>query len=171
MNPGITIKDFEKSRLHLQHLLNEALQNIDLAIYDPWLKFIFEKEVKDMVQAEHRKKFPDIPIYFNFSIYIATQTIEYGIQRYYHPFSQHKYLGCVQDIYRKDENNKPLLVDCYYSSLYESFSEPRIIVRYGHAKKETFEGAMSAATQFYQGADTALAKGYQLALEAGYVKQ
>lgn len=170
MNKGITIQDFEKAREYLEELVQLSLSQIEIGIYDPWLKYLFEEETKKMIKHEYEKKYPDIPIYFNFSIYLAAQTIEYSVQRYYHPFSQHKYLGCVQDPKKTKSQRKPFLVDCYYSSLYETFGEPRLIVRYGHGKKEVDEGAMSAATQFYQGADTAMAKAYQLALEAGYIR-
>jgi hypothetical protein len=122
-----------------------------------------------MIESQFKIKYPDINVYFSFSIYLSAQTIEYSVQKYYHPFSQHIFLGSIQDTKRGKGKKKPFLVDCYYSTLYEPFGEPRIIVRYGDSKKECEEGANSAAEQFYRGMDTSLAKGYQLAIEAGYV--
>ena len=164
------IKDFTEARDYMDNLVIETLKTLEVGIYDVWLKFIFEKEVKAMVISEFKKKYPEIDVYFSFSIYLSAQTIEYSVQHYYHPFSQHKYLGSLRDPKRSRGKKKPYLVDCYYSSLYEAFGEPRVIVRHGHGKKDYDEGASSAAEQFYQGFETTLAKAYQLALEAGYVK-
>jgi len=165
-----SIEYFQEAREYMDNLVIETLQTLEIGIYDIWLKFIFEKEVKDMLMTQFKKKYPETRVYFSFSIYLAAQTIEYSVQHYYHPFSQHKYLGSLRDPKRSRGKKEPYLVDCYYSTLYEAFGEPRLIVRYGHGKKEYDEGATSAAEQFYQGFETTLAKAYQLALEAGYVK-
>lgn len=169
MKKSISIKEFKKARNYMDKLVIDTLRTLEAAIYDPWLKFIFEKETKAMIENQYKAKYPDINVYFSFSIYLSAQTIEYSVQKYYHPFSQHIFLGSIHDPKRGKGKKKPFLIDCYYSSLYEPFGEPRIIVRYGDLKKECEEGANSAAEQFYRGLDTPLAKGYQMAMEAGYV--
>ena len=166
----VSLKDFEKARNYLENTLIDSLQNLEIGIYDPWLKHIFEEGLRNEIKKQFKATFPDISVNFSFSIYLASQTIEYSVQHYHHPFSSHIFLGTVQDKKRKDKDGKLIMVDCYYSSLYESFGEPRIIIRHGHGKKDYEEGAMSAAEQFYNGLDTNLAKGYQLAVEAGYVR-
>jgi hypothetical protein len=169
MKPAVSINTFQKAREHMECLVLDTMQNLEIAIYDPVLKFIFEKETKRLIYNQFKLEYPDVDVKFQFSIYLSTQTIEYSVQRFYHPFSSHIFLGSVRDPNRGKGQKKPFLVDCYYSSLYECFGEPRIIVRHGNAKKEMVEGAESAARQFYAGMDTNLAKGYQLALEAGYI--
>jgi hypothetical protein len=169
MNPAVSIKDFQKARERMEMIVLETMQNLEVAIYDPMLKFIFEKEVRNLIHQQFKTEHPDIDVKFQFSIYLSTQMIEYSVQQFYHPFSSHIFLGSIRDPSRGKGQEKPFLVDCYYSSLYECFGEPRIIVRHGNAKKEMTEGAESAARQFYSGMDTNLAKGYQLAIEAGYI--
>lgn len=169
MKKSTSIKEFKEARDYMEELVFDTLQTLEVAIYDPWLKLLFENETKAMIASQFKAKYPDINIYFSFSIYLSAQTIEYSVQRYYHPFSQHIFLGSIHDLKRGKGKKKPFLVDCYYSALYEPFGEPRIIVRYGDAKKEFEEGANSAAEQFFRGLDTCLAKGYQMAMEAGYV--
>lgn len=170
MNAGITIKDFIKARDYMENIVVDGLTKLEVVIYDPWLKFVFEKEFKEMITALYKLRYPDIPVSFIFSVYIAAQTIEYSVQRYYHPFSQHIFLGSVNDTKKTGKNKQTTLVDCYYSTLYETFGEPRFLLRYGHGKKEMEEGSLNAASQFYNGEDTAMAKAYRLAMEAGYVK-
>jgi hypothetical protein len=170
MKPAITIEQFKEARKYMSELVPETLANLEIGIYDVWLKYLFEEETKRMIRTQFKAKYPDIDVMFSFSIYLSQQTIEYSVQRYYHPYSQHIFLGSVRDKSKERGDDDPYLVDCYYSRLYEAMGEPRVIVRHGHAKKECNEGAMSAAEQFYQGFDTTLAKAYQLALEAGYVK-
>lgn len=170
MKKTINIKDFEVARNYMEELVVESMHNMELGIYDPWLKYLFENEVKSLINSQFKKKYPDTSVDFNFTIYLSAQTIEYSVQRFYHPFSQHIFLGSIRDPKRGKGKSKPFLVDCYYSKLYEPFGEPRILVRYGHVKKEMEEGATSAAEQYYKGFDTMLAKGYQLALESGYAK-
>ena len=167
---AFSLKSFEEARNYLEKTVVDSLTNLEIGIYDPWLKYIFERELKRNIQNHLKKKYPDVMVNFSFSIYISSQTIEYSVQNYYHPYSMHIYLGSVRDPKKTRDDSEPFLVDCYYSSLYEPFGEPRIIVRYGHGKKEYEEGATSAAEQFYSGLDTVLAKGYQLAMEAGYIR-
>jgi hypothetical protein len=169
MIKSISLKDFKKARDYMDEIVVETITNMEVGIYDPWLKMIFEKEMKAIINTQFKSKYPDIEIFFNFSVYLSSQTIEYSVQHYYHPFSQHVFLGSLYDTKIKRGEEKPQLVDCYYSSLYETFGEPRVIIRYGHEKKEADEGAANAAEQFYMGLDTMLAKAYQMALEAGYV--
>jgi hypothetical protein len=169
MKKAVSIKQFKEARDYMDNLVVDTLQSLEVAIYDPWLKLLFEKETKALIASQFKDKYPDINIYFSFSIYLSAQTIEYSVQRHYHPYSQHIFLGSIHDPKRGKGKKKPFLVDCYYSALYEPFGEPRIIVRYGDGKKEYDEGTLSAAEQFFRGLDTPLAKGYQLALEAGYV--
>ena len=168
MNKAVTIKDFEIARNHMEDLVIEVMQNMEIGIYDPWLKHLFEAETRNMIQKEFQRKYPDIPVDFKFTIYLAAQTIEYSVQRYIHPFSQHIFLGSIIDHNRGRGQKEPFLVDCYYSKLYEPMGEPRVIVRYGHLRKEMDEGAMMAAEQYYKGLDTTMAKAYQLAVESGY---
>ena len=170
MKTVVSIKDFEIARDYLEGLVQETMENMEIGIYDPWLKYLFETEVKSLIYHEYNRKYPDIHIDFKFTIYLAAQTIEYSVQRYLHPFSQHIFLGTIRDEQKRKRRPEPILVDCYYSKLYEPFGEPRIIVRHGHAKKEMEEGATSAAQQYYNGLDTILAKGYQLAVECGYAR-
>ncbi len=170
MKIELAYKKFEEARNYMDKLLVDIITNMDVGIYDPWLKHLFEVETSKLVQCEFKKKYPDAMVNFSFSVYLSSQTIEYSVQHYYHPFSMHKFLGSIRDHSRERGNKNPVLVDCYYSSLYEVFDEPRILVRYGHEKKEIEEGTISAAQEFYRGSDSVLAKAYQLALEAGYVK-
>jgi hypothetical protein len=167
-----TYKNFEKARNYMEKILVDSIQNLEIGIYDPLLKYIFEKELKKVLTREFNKKFPDINVNFCFQVYLSSQMIEYSVQRYYHPYSMHIFLGSIRDAEReKGSNIRPYLVDCYYSSLYETFGEPRIIVRYGHDPKDMIEGGMNAAEEFFRGLSTPLAKGYQLAMEAGYARQ
>lgn len=171
MNKSISIAEFKEARDYMEGIVKDRLNNLEIGIYDPWLKFIFEKDLKNSILQQFNEKYPELHIYFNFNIYLSAQIIEFSVQKFYHPFSTHKYLGCIKDPKRSKRQSEAFLVDCYYSNLYETFGEPRILIRYGDARKEMDEGAMSAAEQFYQGLDTAMAKGYQLALEAGYIRQ
>lgn len=170
MNKAISVEQFKEARNYMRDVVVETLTNLEIGIYDVWLKYLFEQEIRNVITKQCQAKFPDIDVLFSFTVYLSSQTIEYSVQRYYHPYSQHIFLGSVRDKSKEKQGDEPYLVDCYYSRLYEPFGEPRVIVRHGHAKKECNEGAMSAAEQFYQGFDTTLAKAYQLALEAGYVK-
>jgi len=170
MDKSVSIAKFEEAREYMDGLLVDIISNMDVGIYDPWLKHIFESEVSKLVQYEFKKKYPDVMVKFSFSVYLSAQTIEYSVQHFYHPFSMHKFLGSIRDHSREQGKKEPFLVDCYYSSLYEVFGEPRILVRYGHEKKDVEEGAISVAQEFYRGSDSMLAKAYQLALEAGYVQ-
>jgi hypothetical protein len=169
MDNSISIKQFKEARVYMEKLVTSTLETMDIGIYDPWLKHIFEKELIEMINNQFKDKYPDITIYFNFTIYISDQTIEYSVQNYFHPFSQHKYLGSLRNSQKKDGRSD--IVDCYYSNLYESFGEARIILRNGHIKKQMTEAGGSAAEQYYRGLDTMMARGYQLALEYGYVKE
>lgn len=155
----------------MEAILIESIKELEIGIYDPLLKHVFEVELKKMLTREFNKDFPDVNVNFCFQVYLSSQTIEYSVQRYYHPYSMHVFLGSVRDQDReKKSGKKPFLVDCYYSALYETFGEPRIIIRYGHDPKSMNEGGMKAAEEFFQGLNTPLAKGYQLALEAGYTR-
>ncbi len=170
MKKSVSVKDFEKARDHMEELVHQTMVNLEIGIYDPWLKYLFEQEIRNTIRKQFEMDYPDIQVDFNFSIILSAQVIEYSVQHFYHPFTTHIFLGSVRDTRRSQGQKDPFLVDCYYSSLYEAFGEPRIIIRYGHAKKEYDEGSMSAAHQFYNGKDTPMAKGYQLAVEAGYIK-
>lgn len=170
MDRSVSIKDFEQARDHMEELVLQTMTNLEIGIYDPWLKYIFEVGVRNLINCQFKLDHPNVDVDFTFNIYLSAQVIEFSVQHFYHPFSTHIFLGSVRDPERSKGQKDPYLVDCYYSRLYESFGEPRIIVRYGHAKKEMEEGAMSAAQEFYNGYDTVMAKAYQLAMEAGYVK-
>jgi hypothetical protein len=170
MKKSVSIKDFVTARDHMEDLVIDTMNGMEIGIYDPWLKHIFEVGVKNMINNEFKTKYPDIDVSFNFTIYLSAQTIEYSVQRYYHPFSQHIFLGSIRDSIKGKGLKEPYLVDCYYSTLYEGMGEPRLIVRYGHIKKEMEEGAGSVADQYYQGVETTLTKAYQLAIEGGYVR-
>jgi len=166
MDMSVSIAQFEEAREYMADLVVKTLQSMEIGIYDPWLKHIFEQEIKSSIKRQFSEKYPGVDVNFNFTIYLSSQTIEYSVQRYYHPFSEHKYLGSIMDSAKKDK-----LVDCYYSNLYETFGEPRIIVRDGHSRTEMKEAGASAADQYYKGLETNIAKGYQLALESGYVRE
>jgi hypothetical protein len=170
MKKSVSVKDFTTARDHMEYLVVDTMNKMELGIYDPWLKYLFEVEVKNMINNEFKTKYPGIDVSFNFSVHILEHTIEYSVQRYYHPFSQHIFMGSIRDPIRGRGLKEPYLVDCYYSTLYEAMGEPRIIVRYGHTKKEMEEGGGSVAHQFYNGVDNILTKAYQLAIECGYVQ-
>ncbi len=171
MDKSVSIKKFEEARDYMEDLVFETMTNLEIGIYDPWLKILFEREVRRVIQRQFKMEYPKIDVDFNFSIILAAQIIEFSVQHFYHPFTTHIFLGSVADKKKTTDSKNPYLVDCYYSRLYEAFGEPRIIIRYGHAKKEYEEGSMIAAEQFYHGADTPMAKAYQLAMEAGYVRK
>jgi hypothetical protein len=167
-----TAKDFKKARDYMEKILTHTIKQLEIGIYDPLLKYVFEEELKKMLTRQFKSKYPDFSVNFSFQIYLAEQIIEYSVQRFYHPFSMHTFLGSVRDRNRERNSTiKPFLVDCYYSSLYEVFGEPRIIVRYGHGRNEMCEAGMGAAEEFFKGLNTPLAQGYQLAIEAGYIKK
>lgn len=166
MDKSVSITEFEEAREYMADLVVDTLQNMEIGIYDPWLKHIFEEEIKASIKRRFEEKYPGVYVQFHFTIYLTSQMIEYSVQRYYHPFSEHKYLGSIMDTTKKDK-----LIDCYYSNLYETFGEPRIIIRDGHIRSEMKEAGASAAEQYYRGMETNIAKGYQLALENGYVRE
>lgn len=170
MDKSVSIKDFVTARNYMEEIVVATITSIDIGIYDAWIKHLFEAEVKNLINKQFKDKYPDIDVFFNFNVYISAQSIEYSVQRYYHPFSQHIFLGSVTDSIKKGRKTESVLVDCYYSTLYEAMGEPRVIVRYGHAKTEMKEGGGSVAQQFYSGMNNSLTKAYQLAIECGYVQ-
>lgn len=163
---------FADARNHMENLLLDTITKLEIGIFDPWLKHLFEEEVKNMVRHRFEEDFPEIPVNFRFSMYMSTETIEYSVQKFYHPFSSHIFLGSIRDHERERaaRQKEPFLVDCYYSKIYEAIDEPRVIVRFGHNKKDMIEGGFKAAQEFHSGFNTPLANAYQMAVEAGYIR-
>lgn len=165
-------EQFIKARDCLESILIDIISELNIAIFDPWIKYIFEQDIKKLVYARFKEDYPETKVNFEFSVYLTAQTIEYSVQRFFHPFTHHKFLGTIRDPERERilKLKEPCMVDCYYNSMYEAFDEPRVIVRFGHNKKDVIDGGRRAANEFFSGLNTSLATAFQLAIEAGYIQ-
>ena len=71
MNRSVSIKDFEKARDHMEELVHQTMVNLEIGIYDPWLKYLFEQGIRDTIRQQFKLDYPDISVDFNFSIILS----------------------------------------------------------------------------------------------------
>lgn len=161
-------KDIEQYiyiRDKLMQRLQTSMEVYASGMWDPACRYVFIKELQQLMTRELSREFPDFPVSYLPKIKIKVDDsifyIEAGVQAYLNKTKDLMFLGNVE--------HDGVMYDLYCRDSWDPYFSHVFYARYGHEDDAFDKGSKEPAAEYMMGMVTPLSMAYGFAVDEGYI--
>jgi len=159
------IEEYIQIRDSLTYQLQSMMEVYMTGLWNPLMRYVIVKELKELIIRELSREFPDFPIQYLPHIKIRVcediHVIEAGIQQYLNTTGGLTFLGNV--------DHGATTYDLYCRNSWDPRFSHVFYARYGHEQNSFERGSKQPAAEYMMGMMTPLSIAYSFAIDEGYI--